>query len=240
MKLAMCPQCGQEIHEHTTYCGNCGFQLKQLEREKQMKLEKCPKCGHEMQENITFCGHCGFQLKQSVTSTQNTNIVTTTVKQPIADVETRKIASSPQNILANVAVSTASVGRLKTNRSLLKFLLLGPITLGIYPLVVMSAVSNDINIIASRYDGKKTMHYCLLFFLVGGLTLGIAYIVWYHKLSARIGNELRRRKIPYSFGAGSYWGWSVLGALIIVGPFIYLRKLFKAMNLLAKNYNING
>ena len=114
--------------------------------------------------------------------------------------------SPPQNISFNVSVSTAPAGKLKTNRSLLKFLLLGPITLGIYPLVVRSTVSNDINQIAGRYDGKKMMHYCLLFFLVGWLTLGIAYIVWNHKLSTRIGNELRRREISYSFGAGSYWG----------------------------------
>ena len=56
-----------------------------------------------------------------------------------------------------------------SSSSLLKTILLGIITLGIYPLVVMSAVSNDINIVASRYDGKKTMHYCLLFFLVNSL-----------------------------------------------------------------------
>ena len=203
-----------------------------------MEVARCPNCGQEVRAHVTFCGHCGFQLKRSANA-QNTNIVSTT-KQQIAEAERTKASLLPQNISVNVSVSTAPAGKLKTNRSLLKFLLLGPITLGIYPLVVMSTVSNDINQIAGRYDGKKTMHYCLLFFLVGWLTLGIAYIVWNHKLSARIGNELQRRGISYSFGVGSYWGWSVLGALILVGPFIYLRKLFKAMNLLAKNYNING
>ena len=63
-------------------------------------------------------------------------------------------------------VNTAPVGQLKTNKGLLKTILLTLITFGIYPLVVMSAVSNDVNIVASRYDGKKTMHYCLLFFIV--------------------------------------------------------------------------
>ena len=54
--------------------------------------------------------------------------------------------------------STAPVGQLKTNRSLLKLILLSIITLGIYGIVVMSSVSTDINVIAGRYDGKKTMH----------------------------------------------------------------------------------
>lgn len=55
--------------------------------------------------------------------------------------------------------STAPVGQLKTNKSLVKFILLSLITFGIYGIVILSSVSNDINIIASRYDGKRTMHY---------------------------------------------------------------------------------
>lgn len=49
--------------------------------------------------------------------------------------------------------STAPVGQLKTNKSLVKFILLSLITFGIYGIVILSSVSNDINIIASRYDG---------------------------------------------------------------------------------------
>ena len=71
--------------------------------------------------------------------------------------------------------STAPVGQLKTNKSLVKFILLSLITFGIYGIVILSSVSNDINIIASRYDGKRTMHYCLLCFLVGNITFGIGY-----------------------------------------------------------------
>lgn len=132
------------------------------------------------------------------------------------------------------------VGQLKTNKSLLKYILLSIITFGIYGIVCMSSVSNDINIIASRYDGKRTMHYCLLFFLVGPITLGIAYFVWHHKLCGRMGNELSRRGISYSFGAADYWLWGVLGVIILVGPFVFLYKLFKATNLLCEHYNRAG
>lgn len=137
-------------------------------------------------------------------------------------------------------VNTTPVGQLKTNKGLLKTILLSMITFGIYPLVVMSAVSNDINIVASRYDGKKTMHYCLLFFLIAPITCGIGAIVWSHKISNRIGAELRRRGIAYSFSATDYWLWNVLGSLIIVGPFVYMHKLFKAVNLMNAHYNVNG
>ncbi len=132
------------------------------------------------------------------------------------------------------------VGQLKTNRGLAKFILLSIVTLGIYGIVVMSSISTDINTIAGRYDGKKTMHYCLVIFIFSALTLGILPLVWYHKISNRIGSELKRRGINYNLSAGSFWGWSVLGSLIIVGPFVYTYKLLKAMNLLSENYNING
>ena len=135
---------------------------------------------------------------------------------------------------------TAPAIQLKTNKGLLKTILLSLITFGIYPLVVMSAVSNEINIVASRYDGKKSMHFCLLLFIVDPLTLGIGGIVWYHNISARIGAELQRRGINYSFGAGTFWGWNVLGSLIGIGPLVYMHKLFKAVNLMNAHYNING
>lgn len=136
--------------------------------------------------------------------------------------------------------STVPVGQLKTNKSLLKYVLLSLITFGIYGIVVMSSVSNDINVVASRYDGKKTMHYCLLLFLVAPVTFGIAYFVWYHRISNRIGGELARRGLPYSFSASDYWLWNILGAFIIVGPFVYYYKMFKAVNMINANYNING
>ena len=137
-------------------------------------------------------------------------------------------------------VTTAPVAQLKTNKGLLKTILLSLITLGIYSLVVMSSVSSDINIVASRYDGKKTMHYCLLFFIITPITFGIAGIVWYHRISNRIGNELARRGIAYNFSAADYWLWNVLGSFIVVGPFIYLHKMFKAVNKMNAHYNENG
>ena len=130
--------------------------------------------------------------------------------------------------------------QLPTNRSMLKLILLGAITLGIYPLCILSKISENINTIASPYDGRKTMHYCLLFFIVSPITLGIGSLVWYHNISNRIGNELYRRGLPYSFGAGTFWGWCILGSLIFVGPFIYLHKFCKSMNLLAGDYNMRG
>ena len=137
--------------------------------------------------------------------------------------------------------NAAPIAQLKTNRGLLKFILLSLITFGIYGLVVMSAVSTDINTIAQRYDGRKTMHFCLVAFIFSWLTCGIVPLVWYHNLSERIGNELGRRGIGYGFGAGTYWGWGFFGTFLFgIGPLVYTHKLLKAMNLLSADYNVNG
>ncbi len=84
------------------------------------------------------------------------------------------------------------------------------------------------------------MHYCLVVFIFSWLTLGIVPIVWYHRTSARMGGELKYRQIDYSFDAADFWLWNVLGSLIVVGPFIYLYKRMKAMNLINADYNEKG
>ncbi|MBR3440014.1 MAG: DUF4234 domain-containing protein [Clostridia bacterium] len=148
-----------------------------------------------------------------------------------------EVVSAPAN---EYQPSNAPVRLLKTNRGTLKTILLTIITLGIYPLFLYHNLSEELNITASRYDGRKTMNFLLLFFIVGPITLGIGFLVWFHNFSARAGKELKRRGIDYSFGASSYWLWSVLGIIFIIGPFIYLHKLLKAINLINEDYNQKG
>ena len=133
------------------------------------------------------------------------------------------------------------IAQLSTNRGLIKFFLLSIITFGIYGIVVMCGIGSDLNTIASRYDGKKTTHYLLMALILTPITLGIYAFVWNSQLCSRIGNELRRRGIFYSFSAADFWLWCVLGSLLIgIGPLIYIGKMFKAMNLLSEHYNMYG
>jgi len=175
-----------------------------------------------------------------------------------------------------------SFSHLDTDRSIWLYIILNTITGGIYGIVIMTVLGLDINTIASRHDGKKTMHYCLLVFLVAPFTLGIGALVWMHRLANRIADELARRGValPFPFGAKTFWLWSVLWpaalsvplaivsvvfalriesaaepyglilgfaaavfvlALVMsVGMYVYIHKLFKAMNTLAADYNTNG
>ena len=142
--------------------------------------------------------------------------------------------------MENMNQNTPPAGQLNTKRTLVKYILLGLVTFGIYPIVFWSGISQDINTIASRYDGKKTMHFCLVFFLLTGLTAGIYTLVWYHQLSNRMGAEAKRRGLNCELSAKDFWLWNILGSFIIVGPFVYANKVAKCSNLLAEDYNARG
>lgn len=204
----------------------------------------CQSCGKVLEEGTRFCDGCGMPVSQPEPQYQQSKPVQQYQQaQPMQPYQQQYQPVQPQMQGGNVyiqAVQAPPAGQLNPNYSLVKLIFLGLITCGIYNLVVFSSMSERINLIASRYDGKKTMHYCLLFFLVGWLTLGIGWLVWYTNISSRIGNELARRGLPYSFGGGTFWGWGILGSLIVVGPFVYQHKLCRAMNLLCMDFNSRG
>lgn len=130
--------------------------------------------------------------------------------------------------------------KLRTNRAMWKYFLFTILTLGIYDIVIKSHISTEINDIASKYDNRHTMHYCLIFFIFSWLTCGICPLVWNTRICSRMGKELARRNIDYKISGGTFWGWNIFGTIIIVGPFIFYHKFFKAMNLLCEDYNTRG
>lgn len=186
----------------------------------------CKNCGAVLNEDAKFCTMCGTKTEAPAAAQPNGGNAYGNA-QYYGGYDSCSAPAYP-------------VLELKTNRGLAKFILLNIITLGIYGIVVLSEISTSINTVASRYDRRKTMHYCLMYFLIAPLTAGIGMLVWYHNLSDRIGIELRRRNLRTEFSASTFWLWGFLGSLIIVGPFIYDYRLFKAMNELCGDYNQRG
>lgn len=129
--------------------------------------------------------------------------------------------------------------QLKTDRNMWVVMLLTIVTCGIYGIIFYTSLAQDLNLIAQR-DGKKTMNYCLVFFLLGPITCGIFTLIWMHGVSQRVGDTARARGINTEFGSGTFWLWNVLGSMICVGPFIYMHKLCQTMNAACENYNRMG
>ena len=126
-----------------------------------------------------------------------------------------------------------------TNRGVAKMIFLSILTFGIYGIVVWCKLVTELNVVASRYDGKRTCPYFAASMLTS-ITFGIYSFVWQHKMANRIGAELRRRGYGYKVGASDFWLWGILGSLIIVGPFVYCHKILKGMNLINASYNMYG
>ena len=155
----------------------------------------------------------------------------------------------------------------KIDRSWIKTVLLGIITLGIYPLVMYHHITQEINFVCIK-DGKKTMDYLLVTFIVAPITAGIGAVVWQHRICNRMGDELKRRAIDLEFSAKDFWKtcfWGMLlsvvavimtsieasgaelGVLSIISfvlmivasilVIIFESKFLKAMNALNEHYN---
>ena len=119
-----------------------------------------------------------------------------------------------------------------------KLMLLTILTLGIYNIIFFIPFSFELDKIAPRRDGGKTMNY-LFVWLLSIFTLSIFSMIWHYQIVVRIQNALEERNIDYEFGTGDFWGWYFIGSFIVIGPFVYFHKLCKAMNLLCESYNEN-
>ena len=130
---------------------------------------------------------------------------------------------------------------LKTDRSLVKFIIFSILTCGIYSIFFYTGIADDINRVASGRDGKKTTHYCLMTFVLAPITCSIYAFYWWHTISDRIGEEARARGIYTDFSATTFWLWQLVGAVLCgIGPFIYIHKLCKVMNEINNSYNQFG
>lgn len=126
--------------------------------------------------------------------------------------------------------------QLQTNRKMWKLVLLSILTLGIYSIVFFMPFSYDLDKIAPKNDGTKTMNY-IPAYILSLFTFSIVLLIWHHQIASRVEDALSQRGIPYDFGTKTFWGWYFFGMFILVGPFIYFHKLCTAMNLLCENYN---
>ncbi len=217
----------------------------------------CPNCNGVVEQNAAFCPHCGVRFAaaqpQQPQNQQQQQPQQPQYQQPYQAAQPPRYAQPAyqaqptyqaqpqyQQPTYQAAPQYGAVAQLRTNRSLAKVFFLSLITFGIYGLICYGNVTDDVNTVCSRYDGKKSMNYYLLFFIVGPITLEIATIVWMHNICNRIGSELQRRQINYSFSASDFWLWGVLGSLIVVGPFIFTHKFFKAVNQMNDSFNHYG
>ena len=230
-----CRACGCENEVNVTVCAQCGAELMPP-----AEHVVCCLCGKQIRPTAKYCVYCGS--KQTDTNPVPTIPADPVIpaepvpeaapaEEPVIMEESEEqIVPEPaaEEALPEIPVSVvtaeapapvqviqvvAPACRLPTRRGLGKMILLGIVTCLLYPMVILSRISEEINMVASRHDGKRTMNF-LWMPILSALTLGVYGFVWIHKLCNRIGNELSRREISYKFGAGAFWLWNFLWGML--------------------------
>jgi len=202
----------------------------------------CPYCGKDVTPGSRFCLYCGT-LQEADYIFEEPKLPEPVVQAGSGEAAEQEFPVIPKPAPKPVAVKPqlpeVNKLRLPTKRGLGKMFFLGILTLGIYPTVIWSRIVTEINIAASRHDGRRTMPYFAMLML-SPVTLGILPLVWFHNFCCRVGDELKYRRINYTFGPKAFWLWGVLGSLILVGPFVFVHKLMKAMNKINDDFNRIG
>ena len=152
---------------------------------------------------------------------------------------------------------------LRTNRSLLKYLVFGVLTCGIYCIWQMIEIGKSLDELASNHAYRKTPNY-LVMSLAGLLTFTITEIFWFWIVSTSIDDEGKYRNIKvyftqpvliatiaiprilfalsiFTIGSSiEQWGGMIAGItfiLLLIGGIIAIPTLMHDMNALCADYN---
>lgn len=124
---------------------------------------------------------------------------------------------------------------MKTNRSLIGYILLNILTLGIYSLFFWHGYVRDINKLCAG-DGKNTRG-ILAMFIFTIFTFGIYAIVWQYGMQNRLRDNAAKYNAGLIKGGGSVLCWSIFGCLLFgIGPFVALHIQIDSMNRLCYGY----
>lgn len=125
---------------------------------------------------------------------------------------------------------------LKTNRSLLVYIILSICTFGIYHLFFVASATRDANIIC-RGDGRHTPG-VFVYMILCLFTCGLYHLVWIYLVAERLSEACVDYKLPYCERGLTLVLWHVIGSLIFIGPLVSIYLLMKNLNELSMAFNI--
>ncbi|NCB93880.1 MAG: DUF4234 domain-containing protein [Clostridia bacterium] len=129
--------------------------------------------------------------------------------------------------------------RVKEDRSLLVYVLLGFVTCGIYSFYFLYKFIKDLNTVCEG-DGKNTPNIFLVM-LYTILTCGIYAFYFYYSMGNRLADNAPRYGKNFEENGTTVLLWMIFGSLLCgIGSFVAMNILFKNMNELARAYNFGS
>ena len=187
---------------------------------------------------IMFCSNCGTQINDGEKFCPNCGAPVQGAEQNAAQFTNQEPASDEIKGFTGGNTYSAPYGfmPLRTDRSLLVYILLTIVTCGIYSWVFIYQLIQDVNI-ACDGDGEETMNFWL-FFLLSLVTCGIFAYVWYYQLGNRLQNNCARYGQPTTEGGTAVLLWMLLGVLLCgIGVFIGWNIIINNTNTVCRGYN---
>lgn len=126
--------------------------------------------------------------------------------------------------------------RLKTDRSLLMYIILSLVTCGVYSYYFIYTMARDVNEVCAG-DGKNTGG-LLSFILLSFITCGIYAVYWEYSLGNRLAENAYRYGLQFQENGTSVLMWHLVGVLLCgLGPFFAMNILINNTNRLCEAYN---
>ena len=124
----------------------------------------------------------------------------------------------------------------KTDRSLLMYIILSIVTCGIYSWYFIYSLARDVNIMC-REDGQKT-GVLLAFILLSIITCGFYALYWMYSLGNRLAANGPRYGMNFQENGTTVLLWYLVGAFLCgIGPYVAMHILIKNSNALGVAYN---
>ena len=198
----------------------------------------CSGCGKEIPENTQFCPNCGKAVNASMGDKFESSV--NEIRNDFHGHNNNGYNNNGYNNgYNNNGYNNNGYGggmMLRTDRSLIMYILLSIITCGIYGYYFVYTIARDMNI-ACEGDGENTGGLAS-FILLSFVTCGLYSLWWEYQLANRVQANGSRYGLVIQENGINILLWYLVGSLYCgLGPFVAMYILIKNVNAICAGYN---
>ena len=198
----------------------------------------CEKCGAQVPDGSAVCPACGANLSTGAKVGSAVNAAAGAAMDMFGQAE-QALGSAANNVSQSVGgpdLSQQPGAPLKTDRSLVMYILLTIVTCGIYGYWFVYSMARDVNI-ACEGDGEQTAG-LVAFIVLSMVTCGFYAYYWYYKMANRLQANAPRYGLNFTENGTTVLLWCIIGMVACgVGPFVAMYILIKNTNQICSGYN---
>ena len=191
-------------------------------------MKFCPKCGAQLDDNVKFCSTCG--TAQATPSYQNPPAYQSNPGYQ-NNAGYQNVPPVNNGYAANIVRTPV-----KTDYSLVMYILLSIVTCGIYAYYIIYKMAQDVNQMCAE-DGDNVGGLGM-YILLSIVTCGFYSFYWLYKIQNRLQVNGPRYGVPIAENGTTVLVWLILGSLLCgIGSFVAFHIVFKSANAVGAAYN---